>query len=204
MFSPIIYTIGHSTHPAEYFVKLLQTHGITCVVDVRSIAASRYNPQYNQKQLSAFLNTHFITYLHFAEAFGARQTSPEAVDATGRVDFEKVRRSSTFQNGMKRLHQGVEKGYVIALMCAESDPLDCHRFVMITPALVEDGFEVRHMLKDKTLLSNRELEDRLLKKYEKKLPKPDVFQSEIPREEKLRLAFRLRNDEVGWKAEDKA
>jgi uncharacterized protein (DUF488 family) len=168
-------------------------------VDVRSIAASRYNPQYNQKQLSDFLNIYHITYLHFAEEFGARQTSPEALDKNGRVDFEKVRRLPAFQHGIERLRQGAARGFVIALMCAESDPLDCHRFAMITPALVEDGFEVRHILKDKTLLTNRALEDRLLKKYEKKLPKPDVFHNEVSREEKLRVAFRMRNDEMGWR-----
>jgi uncharacterized protein (DUF488 family) len=195
-----IYTIGHSTHPAEYFLELLTAHGINCVVDVRSVAASRYNPQYNQKRLSEFLSSHGIAYLHFAEAFGARQTLPEVLDENGRVDFEKVRQSSSFHSGIQRLRQGMAKGYTVALMCAESDPLDCHRFVMITPALVDEGFEVRHVLKDKSLLSNPELEDRLLKKYEKKLPRPDVFQRELSREEKLMLAFRLRNLEVGWKA----
>jgi len=197
-----LYTIGHSTHPAEYFAELLQAYGVNCVVDVRSIAASRYNPQYNQKRLADFLKLYGITYIHFAEEFGARQTA--ALDAGGRVDFEQVRQLPTFKNGMQRLQQGVAKGFVIALMCAEADPLDCHRFAMITPALVEVGLKVLHILKDKTVLTNGELEDRLLKKYEKKLPKADVFRMEIPREEKLRTAFRLRNQEVGWNIEDKA
>ena len=186
----------------EYFVKLLLTHKVNCVVDVRSIAASRYNPQYNQKALSDYLNIHFMTYLHFAVEFGARQLSPEALDEHGRVDFDKVRRLPAFMQGVQRLRQGADRGYVIALMCAESDPLDCHRFAMITPALVEGGFDVRHILKNKILLTNRELEDRLLKKYDKELPKPDAFHADLPREEKLRLAFKLRNDEVGWKAEE--
>ena len=195
----IIYTIGHSTHTADYFAKLLQAYRVNCLVDVRSIAASRYNPQYNQKALSDFLIVYRITYLHFAAEFGARQTG--ALDERGRVDFEQVRQLPTFRNGIQRLLQGAARGYVIALMCAESDPLDCHRFAMITPALVEAGFEVRHILKDKTWLANHALEDRLLKKYDKKLPKPDVFHAEMLRAERLKLALRLRNDEVGWKIE---
>lgn len=181
-------------------MKLLQAYRVNCVVDVRSIAASRYNPQYNRKALSDYLNIHFITYLHFAEEFGARQSSPEALDDGGRVDFDKVRQLPAFKNGVQRLRQGADRGYIIALMCAESDPLDCHRFAMITPALVEGGFDVRHILKNKSILTNRELEDRLLKKYGKKLPKADAFHADLSREEKLRLAFKLRNDEVGWKA----
>lgn len=195
-----IYTIGHSTHPADYFLELLTTHGVNCVVDVRSIAASRYHPQYNQKRLSDFLNQHGITYLHFAAEFGARQTAAPMLDDNQRVDFDKVRQSPSFRSGMQRLHQGMAKGYTLALMCAESDPLDCHRFIMITPALVHEGLEVRHILKDKTLLSNAVLEDRLLQKYRKKLPQPDAFQPELPRPQKLALAFKLRNQEIGWKA----
>lgn len=200
--TPVIYTIGHSTHPAEYFLELLNAYAVNCLVDVRSVAASRYNPQYNQKRLSAFLAAHSMAYLHFAGEFGARQTAPGVRDETGRVDFEKVRQSPLFLRGVERLQQGIEKGYTIALMCAESDPLDCHRFIMITPALVTLGFDVRHILKDKTVLTNAGLEDRLLTKYKKKLPQPDAFHGEMNRAEKLAFALRLRNSEIGWKTGD--
>jgi uncharacterized protein (DUF488 family) len=182
---PTIYTIGHSTHPADYFLELLTTHSINCVVDVRSVPASRFNPQFNKNRLAEFLGKNNITYLHFAQEFGARRTDPSLLDEERRVDFGKVRASEDFKKGIERIRQGVEKGFSIALMCAESDPLECHRFLMISTALQDAGFEVRHILKDKSSLSNSQLEDQLLKKYHKKLVKPGIFASNLTAEARL-------------------
>src|SRR5882757_760791 len=100
MTNPTLYTIGHSTHPADYFLDLLREHRITCLVDVRSIAASRYNPQYSKDALSGFLKSNQIMYLHFAEEFGARQTDPNVFDEEGKVDFERVRATGNFKRGV--------------------------------------------------------------------------------------------------------
>ena len=195
---PLIYTIGHSSHPIDYFLDLLKEYSINCLIDVRSLAASSYNPQYNKEPLSNFLKNNGITYLHFAEEFGARHTDPDLLDDEGKVDFEKVRKSWLFKNGVERLWLGVEKGFIIALMCSEGEPFDCHRFSMISIALEKDGFEVKHILKDKTLKSNAELEKQLLKKYDKKIPKPDIFQTNISAEDQLKVAYRLRNKEIAY------
>src|ERR1041384_4233381 len=181
----VIYTVGHSTHQPEYFLELLQAHGVNCIIDVRSVAASAYNPQYNKEPLSNFLKNNKITYLHFAEEFGARHTDPDLLDEEGKVDFEKVRKSWNFKNGVEKLWQEIDKGFTIALMCSESEPFDCHRFSMISIALEKDGFEVKHILKDKTLKSNAQLESELLKKYAKKLPKPDIFEPNITVDDQL-------------------
>lgn len=79
MNKPIIYTVGHSTHQSDYFLELLQAYSINCLIDVRSVAASSYNRQYNKEPLSNFLKNNGIIYLHFAEEFGARHTDPELV-----------------------------------------------------------------------------------------------------------------------------
>jgi len=194
----VIYTIGHSTHPLEYFLELLQKYSVNCVIDVRSVAASAYNPQYNKEPLSNFLKRNGITYLHFAEEFGARHTDPDLLDEEGKVNFELVRKSWHFKNGVERLWQGIDKGFTIALMCSESDPFDCHRFSMVSIALEKDGFEVKHILKDKSLKSNAQLENQLLKKYEKKIPQPDMFQPNVTLDDQLKVAYRLRNKEVAF------
>lgn len=198
MNKPVIYTVGHSTHTLEFFIDLLKTFSINCLVDVRSIAASAYNPQFNKESLSHFTKAIGITYLHFAKEFGARHTDPDLLDNDGKVDFELVRKSRSFRQGVERLWQGLEKGYVIALMCAESDPLDCHRFSMISMALEKNGFEVKHILKDKTIKTNAQLENQLLKKYEKRIPQPDMFRPNVTLEDQLRVAYRLRNKEIAY------
>lgn len=198
MDKPIIYTVGHSTHQLDYFLELLREYSVNCLLDVRSVAASAYNPQYNQEPLKIFLNSNGITYLHFAEEFGARHNDPELLDNEGKVDFEKVRKSWLFKNGVERLWQDVDKGLIIALMCSESEPFDCHRFSMISVALNREGFEVKHIMKDKSLKTNAELEKQLLIKYDKKLPKPDMFNPNVTLEDQLKVAYRLRNKEIAF------
>ncbi|HSV10821.1 MAG TPA: DUF488 domain-containing protein [Hanamia sp.] len=195
---PSIFTIGHSTHQIDYFVELLKEYAVNCVIDVRSVAASTYNPQFNKEPLSNYLKKKGITYQHFADEFGARHSDPDLLDEEGKVDFEKIRKSWLFKNGVERLWMAIDKGFTIALMCSEGEPFDCHRFSMISIALEKDGFEVKHILKDKTLKSNAELEKQLLKKYDKKIPKPDMFDPNISVEDQLKAAYRLRNKEIAF------
>jgi uncharacterized protein (DUF488 family) len=198
MDKPVIYTVGHSTHQLDFFLSLLKEYNINCLIDVRSVAASSYNPQYNQEPLKNYLKNQGITYLHFPDEFGARFNDPDLLDDDYRVDFEKVRKTFAFKNGMERLWQGVDKGFVIALMCSESEPLDCHRFSMVSVGLIRDGFEVKHILKDKTLKEHKELENVLLKKYDKKLPKPDMFNPNVSIDDQLKEAYKLKNKEIGF------
>lgn len=192
MKNKVIYTIGHSNHEPEDFADLLQYFGVNCVIDVRSIPASGRFPQFNKATLSEFLKSKNIQYLHFGKEFGARYTNPELLDEEGKVDFEKVRQTEDFQNGVERLRAGLEKGYTIALMCSEAEPFDCHRFSMISGFLEKSGFEVKHILKDKTLKTNVQLENRLLKKYTHELPLAPSL------DEQIAQAYRLRNREIAF------
>ena len=200
----LIYTVGHSTHVIDNFLRLLNTYSITCVIDVRSVAVSSYNPQYNKEPFANFLQNNGIAYLHYAQEFGARHADPDLLDDEGKVDFDKVRRSWLFKNGVERLWLELEKGATIALLCSEGDPIDCHRFSMISIALEKDGFDVKHILKDKTLRTNADLEKELLKKYDKKLPKPDMFNPDISIDDQLKAAYKLKNQEIGYSPYGKA
>jgi uncharacterized protein (DUF488 family) len=193
-----IYTVGHSRHEINYFIELLKVWSVNCVVDVRSIAASRFNPQFNKKALEASLKQQGITYLHMADEFGARQTSPEILTG-GQVDFNKVRKAAKFQNGIHRLKDGVKKGFTITLMCAEADPLECHRFSMITPALKENDFEIIHILKDKTVVPNHALEEQLMTRYKKTFLTSGLFVTTY--EERLKAAYDLHGKESAWSVE---
>jgi uncharacterized protein (DUF488 family) len=191
-----IFTIGHSRHPADYFLELLQSQKINCVVDVRSIAASRFNPQYNKPRLSEFLANNGIQYFHLHEEFGARQKDISLLDEIGRVDFEKMRSSEKFKSGISFLKNQSSQGKTIALMCAEADPLNCHRFSMIVPALKKE-FQILHVLKDKTVLENEELENKLLKKFRKQLPAISLF--DLDETERLQQAYLLMNKRIGYR-----
>jgi uncharacterized protein (DUF488 family) len=199
---PIIYTVGHSNHSLEYFLELLDTHQIQCVADVRSVPASRYNPQYNQVPLKAALKCHGKLYLSFCAEFGARSEDKAVLDEQGIVDFQKAVQTVDFLRGVERLKQGLSKQYRIVLMCSEAEPFDCHRFAMLAVALQRTGISVLHILKDKTLLTNEALETTLLKKYRKKLPQPSFFDPDISVETQLKAAYRLRNIDIGYQVTD--
>ncbi len=190
--SNTIYTIGHSNHESAYFTELLLLFGVNCVVDVRSVAASSRFPQFNKAALSEALLAQNIRYMHFPKAFGARHDETGLLDENGKVDFEKVQRTQAFQEGVERLRAGLEKGYSIALMCSEAEPFDCHRFSMISKYLQMVGFEVKHICKDKTLKTNGQLENQLLKKYARQLP----FAPSL--DEQVAYAYRLRNQDIAY------
>jgi len=119
------------------------------------------------------------------------------LDAKGKVDFAKVRQSRDFRDGVEKLRQCVKKGYILALMCAEANPLDCHRFSMVAYQLVREGFSVKHIMKTGVVQDNGELEAKLLIEYRHILNQGSLFErnSEV---DQLDLAYRLKNEEIGF------
>ena len=90
-------------------------------------------------------------------------------------------------------------GYTIAIMCSEAEPFDCHRFSLLSYHLARNGFDVKHILKDKSIIDNSDLEKMLLKKYAKKLPQRSLFDpTPKTREDKINLAYSLRNKDIAF------
>ena len=194
----LIYTLGHSNHTIDFFRELIEKFKINCVIDVRTVAASAYNPQFNKEPLLNYLKRYNISYLHFAEEFGARHVEKELLDDEGKVDFDKVRKSKKFLLGVERLKDILRKGFTIALMCSEADPFDCHRFSLISYHLVKSGFSVKHILKDKTVIDNAKLESSLLEKYSKKISRPSLFNQNISDADRINEAYKLKNKQIAY------
>ena len=196
-----IYTIGHSNHPIEFFLDLLQMYRINCLIDVRSIPASGRFPQYNKKPLRKVLQDKHIFYMHFGKEFGARQKDASVWNEEQQLDFEKFQQTSIFLSGIDRLKLGLEKQFRIVLMCSEGNPLECHRFSMIAVKLHQLDFDIQHILRDGFLCSHLKLEEQLMKKYQKKLPQPSLFNPNITKIDQLKVAYRLHNKDIGWSAQ---
>ena len=169
-----MYTIGHSTHPTEEFVRLLRTHDITAVCDVRSAPYSRYNPQFNRETLAASLQEAGITYVYLGGELGARVQDPACWEG-GRVSYAKVAQADFFLAGLERVREGM-RGYRVTLMCAEKDPLTCHRMMLVTRNLRGEDIAIRHIRADGSLETNAEAERRLLEAA--RLPRGTLFQDE--------------------------
>jgi uncharacterized protein (DUF488 family) len=150
-----IRTIGHSNHPIERFVELLKAGGVERLVDVRSMPWSRRFPQFGRERLAKSLAEAGIAYTWEGEALGGKPKSgggyddaaarPEFKDAIGRLIADRANTS-------------------LCLMCAEKEPLNCHRTVLVSRRLAEHAVPIEHLLADGTVKPHAEIEEALLKK----------------------------------------
>jgi uncharacterized protein (DUF488 family) len=170
----MIYTIGHSKHPIDRFVALLQQHGIDAVADVRSTPYSRFNPQFNKEKLQAALAAARIRYVFLGEELGARTKDPACYDDSGRVSYAKLASTELFRSGLDRLLTGM-RDHRIAIMCAEREPLECHRTILVARELEKAGVPVTHILHDGSLESNLQALQRLA--ADLKLAGTDLFRT---------------------------
>ena len=143
----VLYTIGHSNHPADGFVELLRQHELQLVVDVRSSPYSRYVPQANRETLARSLASAGIAYRWLGDRLGGK---PDGAVA----DYDQLRASPAFEQGLRDLVALADRSRT-AIMCSEGDHRACHRHKLITPALVEQGVEVVHIQPDGTVVDER-------------------------------------------------
>jgi uncharacterized protein (DUF488 family) len=157
--SPIL-TIGHSRHPLERFIALLQEAQVTALADVRSTPMSRFSPHFNRGALAASLAAQGIAYIFLGKELGGRPARQEMY-TQGRADYEKMAAAAEFRAGIARLTEAAER-HRVAAMCSEADPLDCHRCLLVACALAGGGIDVGHILASGAVVTHAQAEDRLL------------------------------------------
>lgn len=190
-----IYTIGHSNHSSEHFVALLRRHDITAVCDVRSRPYSRYNPQFDREALGSTLELAGIAYVFLGSELGARSDDPSCY-LYGRVQYTKLAQTRPFQESLKRVLKGAKK-YTVALMCAEKEPLECHRTILVARHLVEHGCEVEHIHEDGALESHGDALVRLARLLRLREAEHHLFRS---REDLFADAYAMQEKRIGYDA----
>jgi uncharacterized protein (DUF488 family) len=153
-------TIGHSTHPMEYFLGLLERHGVTAVCDVRSVPYSRFNPQFNKETLRTSLGGVGVAYVSLGKQLGARSDNP-CCYSEGKVQYSRLAGEPLFREGLERLRQGMGR-FRVALLCAEKDPLTCHRTILVCREMRAPTLTIAHILADGALETNAAAEKRLV------------------------------------------
>lgn len=186
-----IYTIGHSTYSVDILIGLLKLHEVTALGDVRSSPYSRYNPQFNREDLKTALKVAGIQYVYLGAELGGRSANSACYE-NGKVSYELLAKTKSFQDGLQRVQSGIHT-YRIALMCAEKDPLFCHRGVLVSRFLVERGLNVQHILEGGRLQTHDWLVERLLRKHA--LSADDFFRS---REEAMKIAYERQGEEIAY------
>jgi uncharacterized protein (DUF488 family) len=156
-----LFSIGHSNHDLPRLVELLHGAGVSAVADVRSHPFSQRYPQFNRPDLEWGLRQHDIAYAFLGDLLGGRPRQPGLYDPEGRVDYERLRGTAQVRTGLERLAEALDS-YTVAMLCAEEDPLDCHRGLMITPALGKMGIAPGHIRADGSVETTAAMEERLL------------------------------------------
>ena len=176
----VVLTVGHSNHPQETFLTLLERHRVTALADVRSTPYSRFNPHFNRKSLAAALAARGIDYLYLGRELGGRPDDPACYE-DGRIRYDRVARTERFREGIDRVARGPANDR-IALMCAEKEPLDCHRTLLVGQALHERGMDVEHIHADGGLEPHPGAMDRLLTGAGLEDAEDDLFRPRPPRD----------------------
>ncbi len=166
-----LFTIGYSGRSIDDFIALLEQHKITALCDVRSMPYSSRNPQFNREPLTKVLKSRNIECVFLGEELGARPKDPSCY-VDGKAIYQKIAATILFKNGLERIKLGMQKGYVLALMCAEKDPLTCHRSILICRNLRGQGIDIKHIIDRDATETQAELEKRLIAQL--KLH-PDMF-----------------------------
>jgi uncharacterized protein (DUF488 family) len=144
MDAPVIFTVGHSTHPFGEFVEMLKGHAITRLIDVRTVPRSRHNPQFGQDQLAPALAAEGIAYEHAPGLGGFRRPREESPNGgwrnTSFRGYADYMQTPEFADELEKLigKAGRER---VAIMCAEAVPWRCHRS-LISDALLVHGLRV--------------------------------------------------------------
>lgn len=205
-----IFTIGHSNQTIEEFISLLHKYGVTALADVRSHPYSRYLPHFNQANLKESLINQGIRYVFLGRELGARSDNLDCY-IEGKAIYERIAKTETFHQGIQRVLEGAQK-YKVALMCAEKDPITCHRAILVCQHLKKFDLNINHILRNGNLESHLHLEDRMLVKQgltefsEGSVQvQLTLFETNLPtREQCLQQAYVLQGSEIAYVEKDES
>jgi uncharacterized protein (DUF488 family) len=152
-----LYTIGHSNHPADKFIHLLNERSISLLADVRSTPYSRFNPHFNKNALLAFLSANGTQYAYMGDRLGGRPKDPQCyihhaiptrtADFATQIRYAEVMKRPWFIGGITELF-GLAVRQATCIMCSEKDPAMCHRHHLIAAYLstTHPEVDVLHIL----------------------------------------------------------
>jgi hypothetical protein len=153
-----IWTIGYAADYWDGFWARLAPHGFTHLVDVRTNPYSRYQEDFRGSEFEARVNSTGLKYVFFGDRLGGKPDRPEVL-TDGELDPEKLVQDEFFRGGIRMLTEAAAVGSrKLCLMCGCGKPHECHRGRILGPAIVEAGFDLRHLLPDGRELTQADVE----------------------------------------------
>ena len=185
-------TIGHSNHTAQVFAQMVSAHGVQEIVDVRSTPESRHVPHFNRAVLTKTLDRTGVRYSYMGRELGGRPRGDEFYDEDGRVQYEAIAQTQDFQDALEIIALR-SRERIIAVMCTERDPLQCHRTLLVAHHLSLRGMEIEHITGTETSARTRHAD--LMKRLVSAWPQS---QGQETAGEEIRMAIALQSRKVGY------
>ncbi len=203
----VLYTIGYTAFPSiNQFVDTIRKYCISVVIDVRSSPYSKYYLDYNKDNLEEVLASNKIHYRNYAVEFGARQQQCVSfLNNQGFFDFDLyTKKSNVFSTGAEKVIKSLSENYNMVLMCAEKDPINCHRCIMLSKYFFNRGVNVQHILVGDKVVNQKDIEKRLVDIYFPNRYQMNIFEldSSTSEGEYVDKAYHLKNKEIAYRVED--
>lgn len=151
-----LFSIGHSNHPLEAFLKLLKMHSVEVLIDARSHPQSRHAPHFSAQTLDAAVTKIGAKYLFLGKELGGRPEGRKFYDDEGHVLYSRLAQSPSFLEGIRRLEEEI-KNRRAAILCSEEDPTCCHRRLLVGRVLATRGIALDHIRGDGLIQKEEEL-----------------------------------------------
>jgi uncharacterized protein (DUF488 family) len=194
-----IFTVGHSSQSTAEFIAPLQRHAVEVVADVRSRPYSARFPHFSQGPLRASLTAADIGYVFLGRELGARRDEPECY-VHGQAIYDGIAKLPAFAAGIERLLDGAQR-YRVALMCAEQDPLTCHRTILVCRALQSHGLSITHICRAGELEDHQQAERRLVEEELGSAEQADMFTQTHNFPHRLAQAYARRAGRIAYRRE---
>jgi uncharacterized protein (DUF488 family) len=146
-----LWSIGHSNASIEHFIALLRRHQIAALADVRTAPYSRHWQQFNKEALERSLRGARIEYVFLGRELGGKPEDTALRGPKGLPDYDAIAATALYKAGLARL-MALGRERRTAFMCSEGDPMHCHREKLVARSLRAEGWTVRHILQDGTIL----------------------------------------------------
>jgi uncharacterized protein (DUF488 family) len=191
-----LFTIGHSNHSLDRFIELLLEHRLSTIADIRSGPYSKYSPHFNKDVLDSALRNAGIDYMFLGRELGAQRSEGDCY-IDGQAKYDRIAHLPAFQRGLEIVLQKVEH-YRIALMCSESDPITCHRTILVCRELKKicPDLEITHLLGDGKVERQEMSEKRLVNLHKLQ---PELFGDLTSTSGLIEKAYDLQAEKIAYR-----
>lgn len=160
----MIYTIGYGHRSGSEFSAILKKFRVEYVLDVRSKPYSKWNEAFDKRNIKATLSREGLKYHYFGDKLGGIPSHQGLYDEHGKTDYEQLRLEPYFQEGILRLLGAIKKQIPVALMCAEQNPITCHRVKLIGRELLQHhNYSLRHIIAEGKIKSQEQVTNEITK-----------------------------------------